>query len=115
MWRIFDKRGRENNEEHEKIKACASELLSLYAILRHWCECRLPRRPDIQEQKDVFLQACEAVDVKLLAKRGPLPMTDAVVRLRALMSAHLAGGRAHQRCRRRQAEAPLGIRHRRST
>ena len=39
----------------------------------------------------MFLTACEAVDVILLAKRGSLGMVDAGGRLRSLMSAHLAG------------------------
>ena len=70
MWRIFDDWGAKSNSEHKSVKASASEVLHLYALLRHWVETRLPLGDDrIAQAMESFLAVCKAVDIILLAKR----------------------------------------------
>ena len=83
------------NKQHESIKCGASELLSLYGLLRHFSETRLPNDDGrIQDALRSFMAICKAVDILLLAKRGALPMARAGGRLKAALVDHME---AHQR------------------
>ena len=49
-------RGRQTADS-KQIKARSSELLSLYALVRHGVEKNVARGPDIEEERDSFLAA----------------------------------------------------------
>ena len=48
---------RRSLEQYKKVKARSSELLSLYALVRHGVEQNVARGPDIEEERDSFLAA----------------------------------------------------------
>ena len=89
LWRIFNEFGAKANSSHATIKCSASELLTLYALLRHYAETRL-RHPALAGKVQVFFLACKAVDNILLAKRGLLPMAEAGANLRECLQRYLA-------------------------
>ena len=90
LWRVFDMYGAKSNRTHEALKCGASELLSLYPMLRHFFECRVPRSQDFDKQLEVFLKICDAVDNILGAKRGDIPMASAGQELRRILASHMA-------------------------
>ena len=90
LWRIFDSYGEKANRSHGSIKCSASELLGLYAMLRHFVEDRVPCDARLADHRACFLQLCDAVDSILLAKRGRAPMISAARSLRAALSSYLA-------------------------
>ena len=54
----------------ERIKCQASELLSLYGLLRHFVEVRVGEVPVLAPQRRSFDAACEMMDLLLQMKRG---------------------------------------------
>lgn len=78
LWRVFDE-FRNEEEEAPKIKASASELLGMYALMRHFIELRFKERPhDHAAERASFLACCNVVDVILNMKTGLLdPKSDA--------------------------------------
>jgi len=90
LWRIFDGQSATHNKNAETIKCAASELLTLYSLLRHFARCRAPRDERVAENLRCFELACNAVDILLLAKRGSIPMVEAGRRLRVALSDHTA-------------------------
>jgi hypothetical protein len=97
LWRIFDQRGK---SIQDKVKASASEMLVLYALLRHFFEVRLRDQPEVADQLRSFQAACLCVDILLRAKRGKLPMAEASALLKDAMRQHLllhmhAYGKSH--------------------
>ena len=86
MWRIFDQWGSSANTKHGSIKCSASELLTLYSLLRHFAETRLPQQdPNLSGQLHCFYLACKAVDTIMIAKRGRIPMAEAGTNLRTCL------------------------------
>ena len=93
--RIFDAHSARANEEAGKLKCSASELITLYGMLRHWAETRLPLDDErIKKHAHVCFMACVAVDVIMLAKRGDMSPADAGATLRVALSAHLEAHKA---------------------
>ena len=87
--RIFNSYGAKANAERSTIKASASEVLALYARLRHWVESRnflLDER--LQGAAKSFLACCKVIDILLLAKRRQLPMADASARMREALGVY---------------------------
>ena len=97
MHRIFDLYGAHANEEHKTIKAAASELLELYAMLRFWVETRLPSGDcRIKSAVDAFLACCKVLDIMLFAKRRLLSTRDASMRLRTALATYMRLHKAAQ-------------------
>ena len=70
LWRIFDQY-RNHDDKIEKIRADASELLGLYALMRHLVEKRFLDRPDdLAVQRASFDRCCKIVDLILDMKNG---------------------------------------------
>lgn len=87
--RIFDAYNSRANEQARALKCSASELITLYGMLRHWVETSLPLDdPRVAPYARCFFRACVAVDVLIMAKRRAIPMKEAGVALRAALSAH---------------------------
>jgi len=72
LWRVFDEhRNKPNSEEPVKIKGDASELLGLYALMRHFVELRFQDLPhELDAQRASFIACCDVVDVILEMKNG---------------------------------------------
>ncbi len=88
---IFNSYRSKSNTEASRLKTNASELLGLYALLRHFKDVNLVDVPDeLQPALTSFNSACESLDIILAAKRRRLPMREAAVRLRASAERHMA-------------------------
>ena len=72
LWRVFDAwRNPTDQEDIIKIKGDASELLGLYALMRHFIEKRFAGRPgELVAERASFDACCKVVDTILLMKRG---------------------------------------------
>ena len=84
LYRIFAA-----NREGGNIKASASDMLSLYGLVRYFFETRVRGRAEVQAQLDAFLAACACVDVIMSAKRGSLSMAVASQALQTAITKHL--------------------------
>ena len=90
LWRIFDRYGSEANMKSDKLKCSASELLSLYILLRHFAETRLAGDARLSGKLQSFYLACKAVDTILCAKRGDTPLDQAGQLLKCCLRDYLA-------------------------
>jgi len=86
LYKVFDRR---RSPQEAKLKASASELLGLYALLRHFAEVFLVDAPGIGVKVASFKAACATMDIIMLTKRGHLTMRDGAKQLRAAHSDHL--------------------------
>jgi len=78
------------NVEAAKLKSSASELLSLYSLLRHFRDVELADpAADLEPALASFDACCACVDVILQAKHGLLPMRDAARLLRERQQRHM--------------------------
>ena len=88
--RIFDDWSAHKNTVHGKVLCSASEMLSLYTMVRLWVETRLPTAdPRLGRQVALFLSACYAVDSILEGKRQRVPMAEAARSARRHMIDHM--------------------------
>jgi hypothetical protein len=77
-------------DEGKKVKAKASDFLSLFALLRHICELMLRDKPNVQAQKASFEASCDVLDLYQKAKRdGPDNLLSHMAALRAAQSKHM--------------------------
>ena len=86
LYHVFDRR---RSSEEEKVKASASELLGLYALLRHFAEKYLVGAPGIGDKVASFTAACCTMDTIMLTKHGRLTMQVGARRLRRNHSNHM--------------------------
>lgn len=81
-------------ENHDRIKATASELLCVYGMLRHWVLVELDGEDAMSAEVVSFNACCDVVDIMLLAKQGKVALREAARLLRSAVSrffeAHLA-------------------------
>ena len=89
--KLFAENARKANEEHAAVKCSMSELLGLYALLRHFVEVRAPQDPRIAAAVHNFMLACKDVDLVLAAKRKRVPVSAAGRQLAATMEQLLRG------------------------
>jgi hypothetical protein len=69
--RVFDQYGAQANATSSTIKASASEMLSLYGLLRHWAATSLPTGDArLAEEVAIFGLAADCLDTVLNVKRG---------------------------------------------
>lgn len=88
LYRIFDPY-RDVAGDPFKLKCSASELLSLYGLLRYLVALLVPRLPELAAHLASFCAACEVLDTLLAAKRGELEVGAAAAVLRAKLSEHM--------------------------
>ncbi len=72
------------------MKAGASELLSLYSLVRHYVEKYVAIGEDIAAEVDSFEKCCRTVDISLAAKRGEIPTSEAGALLRTTHNKYMA-------------------------
>ena len=93
LHRIFSDWRRDAEGNMEKLKASMSEVLSMYALLRHWASM-LPKTEDNELQLLSFFRGCRVVDLFLQTKRQILKAERASSILRKAieewMSAHIS-------------------------
>ena len=89
LHRIFDDFRQSYAEEHSKIKACASELLCAYGLVRQWVVVELHGEASMAMEVDSFNCCCETIDVILSTKRGSLTMARGSSLLRKAHQRHL--------------------------
>ena len=77
IYRIFSASRRNADEEHDKLRCNASELLSMYKLLRLWAETEIGDREEVALERSSFDACCSAIDIILMAKRQLLPMPEA--------------------------------------
>jgi hypothetical protein len=86
LYKVFD---RCRSSQESKVKASASELLGLYALLRHFAEMYLVGAPGMSDKVASFRAACDTIDIIMLTKHGRLTMRDGARKLRAAHSHHM--------------------------
>ena len=90
LHRVFNEYRSRSSDRADKLKCTASELLSVYGLVRQYVETRIPERADLAAERKSFFAACTVVDLVLLAKRGTADMRTAGGRVREALSFHLA-------------------------
>ena len=75
--RIFSAGRRNKDEEHDKLRCSASELLSMYKLLRLWAETEIGDKAEVARERSSFDACCSAIDIILMAKRQLLTMPEA--------------------------------------
>ena len=89
LHQIFSDLREDYAENHSKIKALASELLSCYGLLRYFVQSQLPE--DILEaQTQSFNLCCEIIDICVAAKHGWKSLSESGRLLEQACSAFLA-------------------------
>ena len=73
----------------DKLKCSASELLGLYALLRHFVEMRIEGNPAVAHQVASYKAACKTIDIIIRAKKGLMPLRQAGRELRDAVSDHM--------------------------
>lgn len=68
-------------ENHDKMKASASELLCVYGLLRHWVLLHL-QDECLSVERESFNECCQVVDVMLRTKHGEITMANGARLLR---------------------------------
>ena len=87
--KLFDQHRQEVHEEHRTIKAGMSELLGLYALLRHFLESRVPPRSAIAHDIHLFALASKAVDLILAAKKRRVRVAEAGAELLSVLEQYM--------------------------
>ena len=88
LWRVFDIH-RSSSSDPGKVRASSSELLSLYGLLRHFVQTRVPDVPDLRAARKSFEAACYCIDLILLAKRRTAAPENVQPQLQAALVDHL--------------------------
>lgn len=89
LHRIFDEYRSGDSEEHDRLKCCASELLGLYGMLRHYVATRVPHLPELEAKRKSFQAICACVDLIMSCKHGMIQPGDASRELKAATAAHM--------------------------
>ena len=76
-------------QEHNKLKAMASELLSAYGMLRHWITAELPDHPDLRKHMQSFLACCDCLDIIVATKNGRMTLAQGGAKLSSAAGQHL--------------------------
>ena len=72
--RIFDS-WRVSEKHPDKLKCGASELLSVYNLLRHFVDVHVPRHEDMEDKRMSFESCCKVVDLLRAAKHNMAEVT----------------------------------------
>ena len=86
LHKVFDSR-RCPNEDN--IKASASELLGLHALLQHFAELHVVGCAGMEGNIAAFQAACKVIEIISLVKQGRIPIRQGAIRLRDAHSRHL--------------------------
>ena len=89
MWRIFDSYRSQSSETANKLKASASEVLSLSGMLRFFVDTHVPRIEELAAPRASFETACQVLDIILMCKRGVIAPQVGAARLQRALGAHM--------------------------
>ena len=95
LHQVFDDFRHGYCETHDKLKANASELLSVYGLVRHWVAVELSGEPSMANEVASFNLCCEVIDIMLFTKRGKMAMATGS---RLLKEAHQRSLENHKLC-----------------
>ena len=70
LWRVFDSYRSQSSDVAGKLKASASELLGLFALLLHFVHINIDDVEDLRPARRSFEAACHVLTVILVCKRG---------------------------------------------
>lgn len=73
----------------DRLKFSASEIITMYSILRHFVELHLVSRAEVQEEVSAFRSACAVIDLILQAKASGVTAADLPARLLAAVCHNL--------------------------
>ena len=76
-YRIFSASRCNKKEVHDRLRASASELLSMYKLLRLWAETDIGDQAEVALERSSFDACCSVIDAILMAKRQLLTMPEA--------------------------------------
>lgn len=85
LHRIFN----EYRFSEARFRCSASEMLSLYGLLRHFVATEVEHTPALTAQRASFLAACKVLDILMGAKRREVRLADAGRALRFALSEHM--------------------------
>jgi hypothetical protein len=88
LHRVFDPRRQSENNE-DRLKCSASELLGLYGMLRHFIELHVPELPELAPYRASFDAVCRVLDILLQLKRRTVSIEHGVHSLKEAVSRHL--------------------------
>ena len=90
LWRVFDLEHRYPDDPN-RIRGDASELLGLFALMRHFIELNFAGIAELASECRSYEACCAVVDLILAAKQGVVDVTSAAVRdrMQDAISAHL--------------------------
>ena len=88
LHRVFS-HWRASGENADKLNVSASELLSLYGMVRHFVETRVPATAELADKLASFSACCRTVDAIMSCKRGMVSPAATAARLRDLSCDHL--------------------------
>ena len=88
IYRIFDN-WRVSEKHPDKLKCGASELLSVYNLLRHFVDVHVPRHEEMADKRMSFESCCKVVDLLRAAKHNMADLTTLVPLLQQEMCRHL--------------------------
>jgi hypothetical protein len=89
LHRVFS-HWRVSHESPDKLNVAASELLSLFGLLRYFIRTRVPATPELADKIASFEACCAFVDSMLACKRGLVPPSAGAAQVRRLASAALS-------------------------
>ena len=75
---------------HDKMKASASELLSVYGMARHWIAVEIGDLPEVAGERRSFDACCDCLDVIMAVKNNRMTMQRGSVKLNLAASKFLA-------------------------
>ena len=92
LWRIFSATRLDDSGEVDKIRATASELFGLYALLRHFLFTEVARPAELNANWLSFTACCDLLDYIKDAKKKLVPMSHDMLcrKISTFMQAHLA-------------------------
>ena len=89
LWMIFNEWRQETHANHGTMKASMSELLGLYALLRHFVEARVADHTQIADEVYLFGLTCKALDLLLAAKKRRVDVREAGRQLLLTLEEHM--------------------------
>ena len=89
LHRVFSKWRTDPDAEDQHIRCSASELLSLYGLLRNFMQTEIGDRGDMRPELDSFYACCRVIDCFVQAKRRRLNMRQAGVELARCLQEHM--------------------------
>ena len=77
------------SSDPDKLKCSASELISLYGLLRHFFETQVPDADVLADARASFEAACHTIDLILMAKRRQADPAEVAPQLKAALANHM--------------------------